>query len=66
LLRVRAGVIVLLCVCLSVCGALICPDGGMCEDGNTCCQMPSGGYGCCPLPNVRVYSTRLHFAAPIT
>ncbi|XP_016314254.1 granulins [Sinocyclocheilus anshuiensis] len=57
---VRAGVVVLLCVCLNVCGALICPDGGMCEDGNTCCQTPSGGYGCCPLPNAECCSDHLH------
>ena len=25
-------------VLLAVCSALICPDGGMCEDGDTCCQ----------------------------
>ncbi|XP_048031419.1 granulin b [Megalobrama amblycephala] len=57
---VRAGVVVLLCVCLNVCVALICPDGGMCEDGNTCCQTPSGGYGCCPLPNAECCSDHLH------
>ncbi|KAJ7987703.1 hypothetical protein DPEC_G00329240 [Dallia pectoralis] len=42
-------------LCLAVLGltsALICPDGEMCEDGNTCCQTSSGGYGCCPLPNI--------------
>nr|XP_046146694.1 progranulin-like [Oncorhynchus gorbuscha] len=40
--------------CLALLGltsALICPDGGMCAEGNTCCKTPSGGYGCCPLPN---------------
>ncbi|XP_026114266.1 granulin b isoform X2 [Carassius auratus] len=57
---VRACVVVLLCVCLNVCGALICPDGGMCEDGNTCCQTPSGRYGCCPLPNAECCSDHLH------
>ncbi|XP_034050285.1 granulin b isoform X2 [Thalassophryne amazonica] len=25
----------------------------MCEDNNTCCKKPEGGYGCCPLPNLR-------------
>ncbi|XP_051737572.1 granulin b isoform X2 [Ctenopharyngodon idella] len=57
---VRVGVVVLLCVCLNMCVALICPDGGMCEDGNTCCQTPSGGYGCCPLPNAECCSDHLH------
>uniref|UniRef100_A0A8D3CEX9 Granulins domain-containing protein n=1 Tax=Scophthalmus maximus TaxID=52904 RepID=A0A8D3CEX9_SCOMX len=32
--------------------ALVCPDGGMCEDRNTCCKNTVGGYGCCPLPHV--------------
>lgn len=32
--------------------ALVCPDGGVCEERNTCCQNTEGGYGCCPLPNV--------------
>lgn len=50
---------VLVCV-LSGCSALICPDGGMCGDGNTCCQTPSGGYGCCPLPNAECCSDHLH------
>jgi hypothetical protein len=28
-----------------------CPGGeAACPDGNTCCQMSSGQYGCCPLP----------------
>ncbi|XP_072536211.1 granulin b isoform X2 [Salminus brasiliensis] len=53
------GVWVLVCV-LSGCSALICPDGGMCDDGNTCCQTPSGGYGCCPLPNAECCSDHLH------
>ncbi|KAI5620383.1 granulins isoform X1, partial [Silurus asotus] len=50
---------VLVCV-LSVCRALICPDGGMCDEGNTCCQNPWGGYGCCPLPNAECCSDHLH------
>ncbi|XP_051969744.1 granulin b [Xyrauchen texanus] len=57
---VRAVFAALLCVLLNVCSALICPDGGMCEDGNTCCQTPSGGYGCCPLPNAECCSDHLH------
>ncbi|XP_051543149.1 progranulin-like [Myxocyprinus asiaticus] len=56
----RTVVVALLCVFLNECSALICPDGGMCEDGNTCCQMPSGGYGCCPLPNAECCSDHLH------
>ncbi|XP_029109953.1 neurogenic locus notch homolog protein 2-like isoform X2 [Scleropages formosus] len=36
---------------LALSAALSCPDGGQCPDGNTCCQKPSGNYGCCPLPH---------------
>ncbi|XP_076826456.1 granulin b isoform X2 [Brachyhypopomus gauderio] len=53
------SVCVVLCV-MSVCGALICPDGNMCEEGNTCCQKPSGAYGCCALPNAECCSDHLH------
>lgn len=29
-----------------------CPDNSSaCPDGATCCQLPSGRYGCCPLQN---------------
>ena len=35
-------------------GMIVCPDKqSMCYDGQTCCILASGGYGCCPLPNVR-------------
>ncbi|XP_053094900.1 granulin b isoform X2 [Pangasianodon hypophthalmus] len=57
--KMRASVCMLVCV-LSVCSALICPDGGMCDDGNTCCQTSGGGYGCCPLPNAECCSDHLH------
>ncbi|TRY98178.1 hypothetical protein DNTS_035004 [Danionella cerebrum] len=56
---VRSEVIALVCVCLNVSIALICPDGGMCEDGNTCCLSHSG-YSCCPLPNAECCSDQLH------
>lgn len=29
-----------------------CPDESHCPDQNTCCQMPAGSYGCCPMPGV--------------
>lgn len=29
-----------------------CPDGkSECPTGSTCCQMATGEYGCCPLPD---------------
>ncbi|XP_025717515.2 progranulin isoform X3 [Callorhinus ursinus] len=32
--------------------AVLCPDGrSQCPDGSTCCELPSGKYGCCPMPN---------------
>ncbi|XP_069041662.1 progranulin-like isoform X2 [Lepisosteus oculatus] len=41
-----------LCLCwLALASALRCPDGGLCEDGSTCCRSPSGRYSCCPLPH---------------
>ena len=34
-------------------GAVICPGGeAQCPNDNTCCKMPSGQWGCCPLPSV--------------
>lgn len=27
-----------------------CPDGSMCPDGNTCCNISSSRFGCCPMP----------------
>ncbi|XP_048579549.1 progranulin-like isoform X2 [Nematostella vectensis] len=31
---------------------VVCPDEtSQCPDGNTCCKLSSGQYGCCPLPN---------------
>ncbi|KAL1436989.1 hypothetical protein MTO96_049009 [Rhipicephalus appendiculatus] len=28
-----------------------CPDGSLCDTGDTCCKLRSGKYSCCPLPN---------------
>ncbi|KAM6896946.1 granulin b [Xenentodon cancila] len=51
----------LLClVLLGLSSALICPDGGMCEDKNTCCKNNQGAYGCCPLPHAECCSDHLH------
>lgn len=50
-----------LCMALiSLSTALVCPDGSMCEDTNTCCKNIEGGYGCCPLPNAVCCSDHLH------
>ncbi|XP_042372227.1 progranulin-like, partial [Plectropomus leopardus] len=45
---------------LGLSSALVCPDGGMCEDKNTCCKNTEGGYGCCPLPHAECCSDHLH------
>ena len=32
---------------------VICPgSASQCPDGNTCCKLASGEWGCCPIPNV--------------
>lgn len=38
---------------LAVVGADVCPDGGLCKEGETCCNSPANGYGCCRYENVR-------------
>ena len=30
---------------------VVCPDGGECSSGQTCCQVGANQYGCCPKPN---------------
>ncbi|XP_023930792.1 multiple epidermal growth factor-like domains protein 6 [Lingula anatina] len=31
---------------------VLCPDSqSQCPDGNTCCKLASGEYGCCPIPH---------------
>ncbi|ELT89598.1 hypothetical protein CAPTEDRAFT_41613, partial [Capitella teleta] len=31
---------------------VMCPDKqGSCPKYSTCCMMPSGKYGCCPMPD---------------
>ncbi|XP_047563998.1 progranulin isoform X1 [Lutra lutra] len=40
---------------------ILCPDGqSQCPDGSTCCQLPNGKYGCCPMPNAICCSDHLH------
>uniref|UniRef100_A0A8C5KV58 Progranulin n=1 Tax=Jaculus jaculus TaxID=51337 RepID=A0A8C5KV58_JACJA len=32
---------------------VLCPDArSQCPDDSTCCELSSGKYGCCPMPNV--------------
>ena len=37
-----------------------CNATAYCPDGNTCCRLPSGQWGCCPSPNAVCCSDRLH------
>ena len=40
---------------------MVCPDGvHACPDGNTCCMLRSGDWGCCPLPHAVCCSDGLH------
>ena len=39
---------------------VVCPDGGSCPSGDTCCMQSSGGYGCCPFPNAVCCSDYVH------
>ena len=37
---------------LALVAAEECPDGGTCEEGQTCCDDPANGYECCPFDQV--------------
>lgn len=51
---------ILVLALLGLSSALVCPDGGMCEDNDTCCMNVVGGYGCCALPHAECCSDHLH------
>ncbi|XP_040845172.1 progranulin [Ochotona curzoniae] len=41
--------------------SVTCPDGhSLCPDNSTCCELPSGKYGCCPMPNAICCSDHQH------
>ena len=34
---------------------VVCPGGQqVCQEGQTCCKLVSGQYGCCPYPDVSI------------
>ncbi|KAH9370906.1 hypothetical protein HPB48_019722 [Haemaphysalis longicornis] len=37
-----------------------CPDGSLCDTGDTCCKLSSGKYTCCPVPNAVCCPDREH------
>ncbi|XP_061185992.1 progranulin-like isoform X11 [Saccostrea echinata] len=40
---------------------VVCPDGQHeCKDGQTCCKLSSGQWGCCPIPNAVCCSDGRH------
>lgn len=41
--------------------AVVCPDQeSECPDDTTCCQMPDGTWGCCPMPNAVCCDDKRH------
>ncbi|XP_005369164.2 granulins [Microtus ochrogaster] len=41
--------------------SVVCPDAQtQCPDDSTCCELPTGKYGCCPMPNAICCSDHLH------
>uniref|UniRef100_A0A131YXV2 Granulin n=1 Tax=Rhipicephalus appendiculatus TaxID=34631 RepID=A0A131YXV2_RHIAP len=38
----------------------ICPDGNECDDDQTCCQLRSGSYGCCPYNHAVCCDDKVH------
>ncbi|XP_041087697.1 multiple epidermal growth factor-like domains protein 6 isoform X6 [Polyodon spathula] len=46
---------------VSVVGAVICPDQeSECPDETTCCELPDGSWGCCPMVNAVCCDDKLH------
>ncbi|KAL3216424.1 hypothetical protein MRX96_051188 [Rhipicephalus microplus] len=37
-----------------------CPDGNKCDDEQTCCQLRSGSYGCCPYHHAVCCDDKVH------
>eukprot|EP01097_Dermamoeba_algensis_P000090 TRINITY_DN1029_c0_g1_i1.p1 TRINITY_DN1029_c0_g1~~TRINITY_DN1029_c0_g1_i1.p1 ORF type:complete len:184 (+),score=32.92 TRINITY_DN1029_c0_g1_i1:66-554(+) len=40
--------------------ATACPDGSSCPGTDTCCQLDSGAYGCCPYASAVCCTDHLH------
>ncbi|XP_024060801.1 progranulin isoform X2 [Terrapene carolina triunguis] len=42
-------------------GAVQCPDGeSECPNESTCCMMPTGSWGCCPMPQAACCADKVH------
>ena len=45
--------------------SVMCPDGqSECMDGQTCCPMDGGKYGCCPIADANCCSDHVHCCPP--
>ena len=42
-------------------GNVPCDDTSYCQDGQTCCKLASGSWGCCPYPKVHKYIIYIMF-----
>ncbi|XP_028268541.1 granulin a [Parambassis ranga] len=51
---------------LALVGADECPDGGRCEEGQTCCNSPTNGYECCPFDQAECCGDHMHCCPPGT
>jgi len=47
-------------VSLSLISEVVCPDDSSCPDGETCCRLSTGDYGCCPLVDAVCCSDSIH------
>ncbi|XP_044037303.1 granulin a isoform X2 [Siniperca chuatsi] len=45
---------------LALVGADECPDGGRCENGQSCCNNPANGYECCPFDQAECCGDHMH------
>ncbi|XP_034749303.1 granulin a isoform X1 [Etheostoma cragini] len=45
---------------LALVGADECPDGGRCEEGQTCCNDPASGFECCPFDQAECCGDHMH------
>uniref|UniRef100_A0A8C3FNJ8 Granulin n=1 Tax=Chrysemys picta bellii TaxID=8478 RepID=A0A8C3FNJ8_CHRPI len=46
---------------LPAAGAVQCPDGeSECPNESTCCMMPTGSWGCCPMPQAACCADKVH------
>uniref|UniRef100_A0A3B3CE10 Granulin a n=1 Tax=Oryzias melastigma TaxID=30732 RepID=A0A3B3CE10_ORYME len=52
--------VVICWVSLALAAADMCPNGGKCEEGQTCCKSPTNGYDCCPFDEGECCGDHIH------